>query len=55
VLVKPLGLRLHLLFVVSRPRDAGFIDPRTDPQAVLDALEDPTVLEALLPKEAPPD
>ena len=31
--------RLHLLFVVSRPTDAGFIDPRADPQAVLDALE----------------
>jgi len=29
----------HLLFVVSRPDDAGFIDPRTDPAAVLDALE----------------
>ncbi|MCL4204545.1 MAG: tetratricopeptide repeat protein [Pirellulaceae bacterium] len=31
--------RLHLLFVVSRPTDAGFIDPRADPRAVLDALE----------------
>lgn len=31
--------RLHLLFVDSRPTDAGFIDPRADPQAVLDALE----------------
>nr|VFJ42528.1 MAG: Tetratricopeptide repeat-containing protein [Candidatus Kentron sp. DK] len=31
--------QLHLLFVVSRPIDAGFIDPRTDPQAVLDALD----------------
>ncbi|MCB1875302.1 MAG: tetratricopeptide repeat protein [Chromatiales bacterium] len=31
--------RLHLLFVISRPRDAGFIDPRTDPQAVLDAID----------------
>ncbi|MCI5164448.1 MAG: CHAT domain-containing protein, partial [Candidatus Electrothrix sp. AX5] len=30
---------LHLLFIVSRPEDAGFINPRTDPQAVLDALE----------------
>jgi hypothetical protein len=50
--------RLHLLFVVSRPIDAGFIDPRADPQAVLDALEeqllasgrageDPSILEAL--------
>jgi tetratricopeptide (TPR) repeat protein len=31
--------RLHLLFVVSRPTDAGFIDPRADSEAVLDALE----------------
>lgn len=30
---------LRLLFIVSRPEDAGFINPRTDPQAVLDALE----------------
>lgn len=32
--------KLHLLFVVSRPSDAGFIDPRADPQAVLDALDE---------------
>lgn len=38
--------RLHLLFVVSRPEDAGFIDPRTDPQAVLDALEQEELLQA---------
>ncbi|MCP4701774.1 MAG: tetratricopeptide repeat protein [Gammaproteobacteria bacterium] len=31
--------RLHLLFVVSRPKDAGFIDPRTEPLAVLDVLD----------------
>ena len=31
--------RIHLLFVVSRPSDAGFIDPRTDPQAVMNGLE----------------
>jgi hypothetical protein len=31
--------QLHLLVVVSRPIDATFIDPRADPQAVLDALE----------------
>ncbi|MEO1528223.1 MAG: tetratricopeptide repeat protein [Planctomycetota bacterium] len=30
--------QLHLLFVVSRPTDAGFIDPRADPRAVLDAI-----------------
>jgi len=32
--------QLHLLFVVSRPADAGFVDPRADPGAVLDALEE---------------
>ena len=32
--------RLHLLFVVSRPTGVGFIDPRTDPKAVIDALEE---------------
>jgi len=31
--------RLHLLFVVSRPQDTGFMDPRSDPRAVLDALD----------------
>ena len=31
--------RLNLLFVVSRPKDAGFINPRADATAVLDALE----------------
>jgi hypothetical protein len=31
--------RLHMLFVVSRPTDAGFIDPRADPQAVMDAID----------------
>lgn len=30
--------RLHLLFVVSRPDGAGFLDPRADASAVLDAL-----------------
>ncbi len=30
---------LHLLFVISRPTDAGFIDPRADAGAVIDALE----------------
>jgi tetratricopeptide (TPR) repeat protein len=29
---------LRLLFVVSRPSDAGFIDPRGEAQAVLDAI-----------------
>jgi len=31
--------RLHLLMVVSRPEDAGFIDPRADAEAVLDAID----------------
>ena len=31
--------RLHLLFVVSRPAGTGFLDPRADAAAVLDALE----------------
>jgi tetratricopeptide (TPR) repeat protein len=31
---------LHLLFVVSRPKGAGFIDPRADAMAVMDALEE---------------
>ncbi|NJA04263.1 CHAT domain-containing protein [Methylococcaceae bacterium WWC4] len=31
--------QLHLLIVVSRPQDAGFIDPRADAEAVLDAID----------------
>jgi tetratricopeptide (TPR) repeat protein len=31
--------RLHLLFVISRPEESGFLDPRADASAVLDALE----------------
>ncbi len=31
--------QIHLLFVVSRPTDVGFIDPRADALAVLDALD----------------
>ncbi|WP_445371605.1 tetratricopeptide repeat protein [Methylomonas sp. HW2-6] len=31
--------RLHLLMVVSRPEDAGFIDPRADAEAILDAID----------------
>ncbi len=31
--------RLHLLFVVSRPSDASFLDPRVDPAAVMDAVD----------------
>jgi len=30
---------LRLLFIVSRPEGASFINPRTDPQAVLNALD----------------
>jgi tetratricopeptide (TPR) repeat protein len=32
--------RLHLLFIVSRPENTGFLDPRADAGAVLDALEE---------------
>ncbi len=32
--------RLHLLFVISRPTDAGFLDPRADAQPVLDAIDE---------------
>lgn len=31
--------KLHLLFIVSRPKNTGFINPRGDSQAVLNALE----------------
>jgi tetratricopeptide (TPR) repeat protein/CHAT domain-containing protein len=31
--------QLHILFIISRPQGAGFIDPRTDAQAVLKAIE----------------
>ncbi|MGI2908789.1 CHAT domain-containing protein [Tolypothrix sp. VBCCA 56010] len=31
--------RLRLLFVISRPSDAGFIDPRGEAMAVLDAIQ----------------
>lgn len=31
--------RVHLLFVVSRPDGSGFLDPRADPMAVMDALD----------------
>jgi len=37
--VKPKA-RLRVLFVVSRPIDANFIDPRADPKAVLEALDE---------------
>ncbi|MGE0085615.1 MAG: CHAT domain-containing protein [Desulfococcaceae bacterium] len=30
---------LHLLFVVSRPRESNFIDPRSESMAVMDALD----------------
>uniref|UniRef100_UPI00405717C7 tetratricopeptide repeat protein n=1 Tax=Candidatus Electronema sp. TaxID=2698783 RepID=UPI00405717C7 len=30
---------LHLLFIISRPDGAGFLNPRSDAQAVLNALE----------------
>ena len=30
---------LHLFFIVSRPEETGFINPRSDAKAVLSALE----------------
>ena len=33
---------IHLLFVVSRPDDAGFLDPRADSLPVLDAIDQHT-------------
>lgn len=39
VLVPTRKNRLHLLFVVSRPDDVGFLDPRADPLAVMEAIE----------------
>lgn len=32
--------KLRVLFVISRPSDAGFIDPRTDAKAVLEAIDE---------------
>jgi hypothetical protein len=37
--VLPPQTHLHILLIVSRPSDAGFIDPRTDARAVLQAIE----------------
>jgi len=46
--VKP---ALHVLFVVSRPADASFINPYADPKAVLDSLgaASPVTVEFLRP------
>ncbi len=35
----PVGLPLRILYVVSRPDDAGFIDPRLTTKAIFDALD----------------
>lgn len=32
--------KLHLLFVVSRPTDCSLLDPRAEPSAVMDAIEE---------------
>jgi len=32
--------KLRFLFIVSRPTDASFLNPRSDPQAVMNALEE---------------
>lgn len=37
--VRPAQLPLHILYVVSRPADAGFIDPRLTARALLDAVD----------------
>jgi hypothetical protein len=45
-------LPMRILFVVSRPEGAGFLDPRSSAQALLDAIEplgDQTIVEFLYP------
>jgi hypothetical protein len=37
--IKPLTLPVRLLLVIARPDDAGFIDPRADAIALLDATD----------------
>lgn len=37
---KPFSLPVRVLMVISRPEEAGFIDPRADALALLDALDD---------------
>ncbi|HXO40737.1 MAG TPA: tetratricopeptide repeat protein [Thermoanaerobaculia bacterium] len=37
--VRPAQLPLHILYVVSRPADAGFLDPRLTARALLDAVD----------------
>lgn len=36
---RPAQLPLHILYIVSRPADAGFIDPRLTSKALFDALD----------------
>ena len=38
--IKPFALPVRVLVVVSRPKDAGFIDPRAVSRPLLDALDD---------------
>ncbi len=50
--VKPFTLPMRILFVVSRPEGAGFLDPRSSAQALLDAIEplgDQVIVEFLYP------
>ena len=50
--VKPFTLPMRILFVVSRPEGAGFLDPRSSAQALFDAIEplgDQVVVEFLYP------
>jgi tetratricopeptide (TPR) repeat protein len=44
--------KLRLLFVVSRPKGAGFIDPRLEAQAVLKALESVNQVEVEFLRQA---
>jgi len=39
LLERPVVLPLRILYIVSRPGDTGFIDPRVTAQSVLDALD----------------
>ena len=49
---QPFTLPVRILFVVSRPEGAGFLDPRSSAQALLDAIEplgDQITVEFLVP------
>ncbi len=51
-LIRPVQLPARILVVIARPDDAGFIDPRADAVALLDAtagLGDQAAVEFLYP------